>query len=75
VAPEPHPELEPLSFLLGVWRGEGSGSCRTIQPFPDGEEVCFRHVGKPFLLYAQRIWAVGVSTTHHLHAYLRRVPE
>jgi hypothetical protein len=50
------PALEPISFLIGTWRGEGSGAYPTIESFSYGEEVTFTNVGKPFLAYAQKTW-------------------
>jgi hypothetical protein len=54
--PALHADLEPLSFLLGTWRGGGDGAFPTIAAFRYGEEMVFEHVGDPFLLYAQRSW-------------------
>jgi hypothetical protein len=50
-------ELGPLAFLLGTWQGAGVGGYPTIeQEFRFGQEITFRHDGRPFLQYTSRAW-------------------
>ena len=51
-----HPDLQPLSFLLGRWEGAGVGGYPTIDSFQFGQELSFTHNGKPFLIYSSRTW-------------------
>jgi hypothetical protein len=55
-APDLHPDLAPLSFLLGRWEGAGVGGYPTIESFRFGQEMSFSHNGKPFLIYSSRSW-------------------
>ena len=58
-APPPiHEAIKPLAYLLGTWRGEGHGSYPTVPDFHYGEEMTFRHNGKPFIAYSQRSWSL-----------------
>jgi hypothetical protein len=71
-APDVHADLEPLSFLLGAWRGGGDGEFPTIGAFRYGEEMVFEHVGDPFLLYAQRSWLeADEAPLHFERGFLR----
>ena len=62
------PELAPVAFLLGVWRGRGSGLYPTIEPFEYEEELEFAHVGKPYLTSRQRTWRLldGERSPSHM---------
>ena len=51
------PELVPLAWLLGTWRGAGLGQYPTIVDFRFGQEATFSYVpGKPYLAYESRSW-------------------
>jgi hypothetical protein len=63
--PALHPDVEPLAFLLGTWKGEGDGWWPTTEPFRYGEEMTFEHVGDPFLMYSQRSWLVADGSPLH----------
>lgn len=58
-----HPDLMPVAFLLGQWRGNGHGAYPTIEPFDFGQEVGFTHDGRRFLHYLSRTWLVEPDGT------------
>jgi hypothetical protein len=73
--PPAHPAIAPVGWLLGSWRGEGEGSFPTIQPFSYGEELRFWHVGKPFIAFSQRTWALDDGRPLHAESgYWRPQP-
>jgi THAP4-like, heme-binding beta-barrel domain len=61
--PAEHPDLAPLSFLLGRWEGFGKGDYPTIEAFDFIQEVTFTHNGKPFLIYTSRSWRLQADGT------------
>jgi hypothetical protein len=58
-----HEALQPLSFLLGTWRGVGVGGYPTLEGFRYEEEIRFSSDGRPFLEYSSRTWIVAEDGT------------
>ncbi|MEU6985163.1 FABP family protein [Streptomyces sp. NPDC046324] len=63
-APAPHPQLAPVSGLLGTWSGRGRGGYPTLdEEFTYEQEVTFSHDGRPFLHYEARAWLLDADGT------------
>ena len=63
-----HPNVVPVSSLLGVWVGVGRGVYPTIGPFAYEEQLEFRAApGKPFVAYTQRTWKADSARTKPMH--------
>jgi THAP4-like, heme-binding beta-barrel domain len=60
---QPHPDLGPLTFLLGRWEGAGVVGYPTIESANFGQEISFSHNGKPFLIYSSRAWLLDEDGT------------
>jgi hypothetical protein len=48
--------LVPLAWLVGAWAGAGVVGYPTMEDTRFGQEVTFRHDGRPFLAYSSRTW-------------------
>ncbi len=69
-----HPDIAPLSFLLGTWRGQGRGDYPTIEGFDYLEEVVFSPMPKPVLAYQQKTRRAGTDEPLHAESgYVRLV--
>lgn len=53
-----HPDLNPLAWLVGTWRGNGHGEYPGVAPFQFAQELSFNHDGRPFLNYFSRSWII-----------------
>jgi len=60
-----------VAGLIGTWEGDGFGRYPTVQDFSYREELTFTDIGKPFLHYAQRTWAIDGRPLHVETGYLR----
>lgn len=52
-----HDALAPVAWLLGTWRGSGTGIYPTIDDFTYEEELHFWHGGKPVMAYTSKTWS------------------
>ena len=60
-----HERLEPLSFLLGEWRGFGVVGYPTMTERQFEQEISFTSDGRPFLLYRAQSWLLDPAVAHH----------
>ena len=67
-----HPSVEAVQKLLGTFVGTGHGEYPTISSFDYRDEVTFSDVGKPFVHYVQKTFAVDDGRPLHTETgYLR----
>lgn len=56
IPPDLPAELIPLAWLVGTWQGAGVGGYPSVSEFRFGQEITFRHSGRPHLAYTSRSW-------------------
>lgn len=54
--PDLAPELLPVAWLLGSWRGLGVGGYPSVEEFRFSQEISFSAGAKPYLHYLSRSW-------------------
>jgi hypothetical protein len=54
--PDLAPELVPIAWLLGTWRGLGVGGYPSNEEFRFSQEITFSEVNKPYLHYLSQSW-------------------
>ncbi len=57
-----HPDMGPVAWMLGTWRGNGHGDYPTIEPYQYGQELIFQQDGRPFFHYMSRSWIIDPET-------------
>ncbi|GAA2140515.1 FABP family protein [Kitasatospora kazusensis] len=53
-----HKDVVPLAFLLGTWEGAGVFDFPGAEKCNFGQEIVFRHDGRPFLEFRSRTWVL-----------------
>ena len=56
-----HRDVVPMAFLLGTWEGAGVFDFPGAEKCNFGQEVVFRHDGRPFLEYRSRTWVLDAA--------------
>lgn len=62
-APDLHPALEHLAFLVGQWQGLGVVGYPTMTESQYEQEISFSHDGRPFLAYRSTTWLIAADGT------------
>jgi hypothetical protein len=58
------PQVIPVSWLLGTWRGVGVGGYPTVEEFRFSQELTFTELpGKPFVHHLSRSWLLDDDGT------------
>lgn len=56
------PQVVPLAWLLGTWRGVGVGGYPTVEEFRFSQELTFTDLpGKPFVHHLSRSWLLDAD--------------
>lgn len=59
------PEVYPLAWLVGTWRGEGVIAYPTVPEAPFVQEVVFDHDGGPYLRYTSTLRLPAEANDEH----------
>jgi hypothetical protein len=71
-----HRDVVPLAFLLGTWEGAGVYDFPGTDKCNFGQEVVFRHDGRPFIEFRSRSWVLDeqgekIRPLENEHAFWR----
>jgi THAP4-like, heme-binding beta-barrel domain len=53
-----HPDLMPLAWIIGTWRGKGKAEYPGMKAINYAQEVSFNHDGQNYLNYFSRTWEI-----------------
>ena len=57
-----HPDMGPVAWMLGTWRGNGHGDYPTIDGFEYREEILIQQDGRPFFHYMAKAEIIDAET-------------